>query len=108
MRIATEAVLQAAARGERPPDLVLRSHVHRYHDSGDMVQPTRCIISPAWQLRTAYAFRKALQPADIGGVIVQIADSQIENIEVARYTPEPGPRWRDRPALAGHGRNMDA
>lgn len=106
VRIATEAVLYAAAHGERPPDLVLRSHVHRYHDSGDMVRPTRCIISPAWQLRTAFAYRKALQPADIGGIIVQIADGEIESVEVARYSPPAGPRWRERPVLAARGRHI--
>lgn len=95
VRIASEAILAARSTREREPDLVLRAHVHRYHDSGDLVQPTRCVVLPAWQLRTAYAMRRAILPADIGGLIAEVDGGRLASVRVPRYAPPQAPYWRE-------------
>lgn len=45
-------------KGERAPDLAIRSHVHVAGDSHD-AYPTRAIITPAYQLKTSYVHKVA-------------------------------------------------
>jgi len=57
-------------RGERPPDVAFRAHVHRFADSGTM-QHTRVVVTPAWQAKTAHTHKVAPESiADIGGVLL--------------------------------------
>lgn len=70
--LAADIALSHLQSRERPPDLAIRSHYHRYADSYD-AQPVRVIQTPAWQLATAYVHRRAPESlADVGGVIVTI------------------------------------
>jgi hypothetical protein len=93
-RVAAEAMFVAAQRDERAPDLVFRSHIHKYQDSGANFR-ARAIILPAWQLRTAYAHRINASIADVGGVLAQTAQGRIENLTVKLYKPERRETWRD-------------
>lgn len=95
VRLASEAILQAVAEGERVPDLVIRSHIHKCHDSATNVEGCRAITCPAWQLRTEYGYRIAAKPADIGGILVQCAEGVIEHVEVKRYKAPRAAIWRD-------------
>lgn len=61
-----------ARRGERSPDLAFRAHVHKFADSGTM-QPTRLIVTPSWQAKTAHTHKVAPESiADIGGVLLLV------------------------------------
>lgn len=72
--LAAVTTMEYAQRRERVPDIVIRGHIHKYGDSGSNY-PCRAIITPAWQLATAYSHRRfAGQLSDIGGVILIIED----------------------------------
>lgn len=76
---------------ERPPDLCIRSHVHKWADSGDQHR-VRVVQTPAWQLHTEYGHKKVPESlADIGGALVEMD----ETIEVRRklYRPDRGHVW---------------
>ena len=77
----------------RPPDIAVRSHNHRYVDSGhDYRGLTRVIAAPAWQLATEYVHRIAAESlADIGLVMIIIKDG--------KFTVEPLLFMPDRPSL---------
>lgn len=80
-------------RGERAPDLSVRSHMHRFADSGK-AYPTRHIQTPAWQLATSYVNKIAPNTlADIGGIIVTIRDGKMDAQEYL-YRPKPQAPWR--------------
>lgn len=82
-----------AEHGERPPDIALRAHLHRFSDSGSNYV-TRAVIAPAWQLGTAYSNRRwPGQLADIGGQIWTITDGQPE-LRLVLYRPGPREPWR--------------
>lgn len=76
-------------RGDRPPDLCLRGHNHKFADSFDAVKP-RVVGTGAWQLGTGYVHK--VQPdsiADIGGALVTIQDGayQVEKVEYKAERP---------------------
>ena len=77
----------------RPPDIAVRSHNHRYVDSGhDYRGLTRVIAAPAWQLATEFVHRIAAEAlADIGLVMIIIKDGQL-TVEPLLFMP-------DRPSL---------
>ncbi len=96
VRIASEIVLDSANRGEPIPALAFRSHVHRSQDSGTNVPACRCILTPAWQARTAYGYRIAARPADVGGVLATVGHGEIDDVRVVKYRPEKSKIWRER------------
>lgn len=66
---AAELTMRCAERGDRLPDVAIRSHLHQPGDSHDNY-PVRVLQTPSWQLSTAFAYRIApgsLLP--IGGYI---------------------------------------
>jgi len=80
-------------RGERPPDLALRSHMHRFADTGK-AYPTRLIQMPAWQLATSYVHRIAPNSlADIGGIIATVRGGKYEADEHL-FKPTAVKPWR--------------
>lgn len=80
-------------RDEPAPDLAIRSHMHRFADSGK-AYPTRLIQTPAWQLATSYVHRIAPNTlADIGGIIVTIREGKMDAQEYL-YRPKPQAPWR--------------
>lgn len=84
-------------RGERPPDLNIRSHYHTYVDTGprhpNKPGTTRVVQTPAWQLHTGYAHKVVTEElSDIGLVILSIDPHGIE-IEPVLFTPERAPVW---------------
>lgn len=71
----------------RPPDLAFRSHVHRFADSYD-AYPTRVVVTPAWQLKTAFVHRIGPESiADIGGVLCLIAPNGDYEVTKRLYRP---------------------
>jgi hypothetical protein len=76
-KVAADAIMQYTLVGNKIPNLVVRSHVHRTADSYDNY-PTRAVILPAWQSMTSYGAR--LNPnrlSDVGMVMLMIDDGKI-------------------------------
>lgn len=85
-RLASDTVFEYANRGDRPPDLVIRSHLHRYLDSYQHFR-TRAIITPAWTFATEFIHKIAPNSlADVGGILVHTSDGKYE-VEPVRYEP---------------------
>jgi hypothetical protein len=53
-RIAAVVTYEYASTGDRIPDVAVRSHGHKWRDSGDGNHPVRAFITPAWQGSTAF------------------------------------------------------
>ncbi len=87
-KLAAVTMFEYMNRNEKPPDLVIRSHQHRWSDSWDAYR-TRAIQLPAWQLATAYVHR--LNPgalADVGGLIIVCRDGSY-TVDKCAYVPTP-------------------
>lgn len=91
---AAHIFMEHAQRGERHPDISIRSHMHRWGDSYK-AQLTRVIQTPAWQMKTAYAHKVAPNsPPDIGGIIIEIDIDGKYEIEEHLYVPKESKPWR--------------
>ncbi len=84
--LASMAFFEAAERGEKPPHLLVRGHVHRPGDSYD-VYPVRALVLPSWQLTTSYGHRIGGDPLPIGGAIVTCDRGKHEVVK--RYATWP-------------------
>lgn len=68
--------------GERPPDIIIRSHRHRY---SKVEIPTRnnfaiAAVTPGWQLKTPFSFRIAgarLAPPQFGAILIRQGDRRL-------------------------------
>lgn len=79
--------------GDEPPALAIRSHTHVHRDSFD-AYPTRAIITPAWQLKTAHAHKVAANSlADIGGLIVVVEPDGSYEVTAKTYKVALPPLW---------------
>jgi hypothetical protein len=91
--LAARTIMYYVTNGERVPDLVVRSHVHRWGDSFDAF-PLRAIITPAWTFATAYINR--INPsniAQVGALIISIEDGKYE---ATKWRTEPPRRLYTR------------
>lgn len=78
---------------DRPPDLCLRAHYHRFNDSFDMC-PVRVVTNGAFQLATGFVHKVAADTiADIGGLIVTCKDGAY-TVEKIQFKPERGSVWK--------------
>ena len=74
-----------ALTGRKPPDVVIRGHVHKScHETLHGRHTTEIIVSPAWQLKTEYAHRVSTEDdlADIGGVVVGVYNGRVTDVEI--------------------------
>jgi hypothetical protein len=79
--------MEHALRGQRHPDVAVRSHRHVYGDSFD-AYPTRVVQTPAFQLKTAFGHKVAANSiADIGGVIFVVAPDGRYEVKPQLFTP---------------------
>ena len=93
-RLAFRIWSEHALRGLPHPHLAFRSHLHVHADSGD-AYPTRAIISPAWQLKTAHAHKVAADSiADIGGILVLVMPDSTYTVQNVFSLPEQVQPWR--------------
>lgn len=92
-KLSISAEIDGYRRYKRPPDLVFRSHLHQYADSGP-TYPVRVVATPAWQLVTGYVHR--IDPAalaDVGGFYIHITKKGYD-LEPRIYRPEaPAPEF---------------
>lgn len=90
---AFDILLSHTKSGDRPPDLCLRSHFHRFNDSHDACS-VRVATMGAWQLKTEYVHKKhADSMADIGGFAIIIEDGRYD-LKKVDYKPSRGTVWR--------------
>ena len=79
----------AAFNKHRPPDVAVRSHNHRYADSGrDHRGVTRVISTPAWEFATEWIHKIAAESlADLGVVVLVCQGSEVE-VRPILFSPE--------------------
>lgn len=71
----TESYIEAARWGEKPPDIVVRSHRHRYFETVIATESGRgrAVVTPGWQAKTPFAWKipgaRQSQP-QFGGVVI--------------------------------------
>lgn len=89
LNFAAEIFHNHARDGVPHPHIAVRSHYHRYVDSGTF-HPTRVIQTPAFQVATAYTYRIAVENlADVGGVAVLIRDGKYEILDFIQKPERP-------------------
>lgn len=83
-RLASDTLFEAANEQADIPDLVIRSHLHGYKDSGSAFR-TRAIITPAFCLLTAYGYRIGLShDGELGAVLIHCENGQYEVEPITR------------------------
>lgn len=96
IKVAFETMTDYRDWNEIPPDLVIRSHQHRFADSGRNY-PTRAIFTPCWQNRPAYltAGGKVNKRPQYGAVVFLCEDADYE-WERFIYRPVRGKPWKKK------------
>lgn len=93
--LAAEIMLSCVEHESPIPDLVLRSHYHRWADSDENYR-TRVIQLPGWQLSTGYVYRIAPRSIpSIGGLIVTCEDGEYE-VEKVKFPWKREKAWRPK------------
>lgn len=90
---AHDILLSYIKTNDRPPDLCLRAHYHRFNDSYDSCS-VRVITNGAWQLKTGFVHKIAADTlADIGGLIVTVSGGKY-NAEKIQFKADRGAVWK--------------
>jgi len=96
LRLAYETMSDYNEWGEPYPDLVIRSHMHRFADSGRN-HPVRVIFTPAWQNAPAYLMnRGAVNKRPQFGSVVVLCEGGEYKWELFRYWAVRGKIWKRR------------
>lgn len=74
------------------PDIVMFGHHHKPLDSGDMVQHTRVITLPSWQLTNEFGHRLGGDWLPIGGIIAYCDNGKLEIEKHYKHLVET--RWQ--------------
>lgn len=84
----TDAILEG-----NPPDILIRSHVHNYADTGRNFK-TFGVVTPAWQLMTEYSHRVVRRTQrSVGGLLFEVTSNGWD-FELLRYSLPPIPEVR--------------
>ena len=80
---------------EKPPDVVVRSHQHRYADSGGNYK-TFGVFTPCWKATDAYIYKlnAGSRLTDIGGCIWIVEDGKVLHYEHMSYKPRRERVWQ--------------
>lgn len=82
----TDAMLETT----NPPDILIRSHVHTYADTGRNFK-TFGVVTPAWQLMTEYSHRVVRRTQrGVGGLLFEVTANGWD-FEPLRYSLPPVP-----------------
>ncbi len=93
----TESYVEAARWGERPPDVIVRSHRHRYISTAVATGRGHAIavVTPGWQGKTPFAWKipgARLAPPQFGGVVIRYGHGEVFALpkvwSVGRTQPE--------------------
>jgi hypothetical protein len=86
--LAIATIAEYSMSGDKPPHVVIRSHLHQFADSG-LNYPTRVIATPGWQLITGYVHKVAPGSiADTGGLIFVCYPGGTYDLDVVRFRPK--------------------
>lgn len=79
---------------EKPPDVIVRAHMHRFVDTGKTFS-TRGVSLPCWQFQNAYLYRirKENDMPHIGACIFICDNGKKELIDLL-YRPKRSPMWK--------------
>jgi len=96
MRELTDSYMEAGRNHRVPPDVVVRSHRHRYIE---VRVPTIdgygiSMVTPGWQLKTGFVYRLAgarMSTPQIGGCIIRQGDEELHTRAYTRSIPLPEP-----------------
>jgi hypothetical protein len=97
MKELTESFVEAARWGRRPPDMIVRSHRHRYVELAipTVLGKARAVVTPAWQGRTPFCWKipgARLATPMFGGIVARWAEeSQTLFVREKVWTVEPSP-----------------
>lgn len=97
MKELSESYVEAARWGRRPPDMIVRSHRHRYSEVSIPTQrgKARAVVTPAWQGKTPFAWKipgARLATPMFGGIVIRwVEESQTLYIREKVWTVEPSP-----------------
>jgi hypothetical protein len=77
-----EEFVEAARSRDEPPSFVVRSHRHRYTVVEELTDwgRARCIVTPAWQGKTALAHKIAgarVTPPQFGAIVLRNGDEEV-------------------------------
>ena len=86
MRTTFELLSEYTRRGESPPQIALRAHVHHYEDSG-MNFPIRTLFCPCWKLHGEYEGKRGFVIQPIGGWYIICEDGKATPV-LKVYEPE--------------------
>lgn len=88
MRELVAAFVEAGQFRQRPPDMIIRSHRHRYTE---VKTPNgRIIVTPGWQLRTPFVFKiDRMRAPMLGGIVIGRGDEGVY-VRERIYTLERG------------------
>ena len=78
----TESFTEAGRWGERAPDIIVRSHRHRFMKTEFATHNTRAIavVTPGWQAKTPFVWKIAggrLSPPQFGGILIRHGDKEL-------------------------------
>lgn len=83
MRELVAAMVEAGQWGQRMPDVIIRSHRHRYIglDIPSRIGNIKAVITPGFQLRTPFIEKvDRMRLPHIGGIIIIVEDGQCQII----------------------------
>lgn len=91
-RLAAQTIISYAQSGDRIPDVVIRSHKHKYKNSGDNY-PVQAIGLPSWSLATEYIHR--LKPGTLSdiGLVAFICDNKKYSYHPLIFRPKRNRPW---------------
>ncbi len=78
----SESYVEAARWGEEPPDMIVRSHRHRYLRTEIPTYKRQgiAVVTPGWQGKTPFVYRipgGRLQTPQFGGIVIRVADDEL-------------------------------
>ena len=91
-----ESYVEAGRWGDRPPQVIVRSHRHRYFKTS--IQSERgeamALVTPGWQLKTPFTYKIAgarqAQP-QIGGIMVRAGEGTLYSMSKVWHIERPAP-----------------
>lgn len=93
MRELINGLIEASQWGQPMPRIIVRSHRHRFVpvEIPSIYGPLRCVVTPAWQLKTPYVEKvDRMRMPHIGGIILKCEDKTCEISD--KLYPLPGPK----------------
>lgn len=93
-KIASIVRSRYAEMKEKEPNIAVRSHVHRYSDSGDNFGSLKAFTTPCWSLFTSYSYRISFEnvPPDIGSIFMSVEEGQVQD-QLWKYEFERDEVW---------------